>query len=158
TLAAAQAAPPVPVPSPAATPTGTPSVTVTKRKLPALEWPLALKPPTTSITQRFQPGHTGIDVGAPAGTPIKAMAAGAVKRADKGDNGGYGWLVVVDHGEGITTWYAHLSEIAVSVGDKVQVGQKLGEAGTTGRSTGPHLHFELRINSTPIDPLLALPK
>ena len=147
-----------PTGSPSASPSGTPSVTVTTRKLPKLEWPLALAPPKIGITTRFQPGHTGIDIGAPEGTPIKAMAAGVVKRAEKGENGGYGWLVVVDHGEGVTTWYAHLSEISVAVGDKIQTGQKIGAAGATGRSTGPHLHFEVRVGNTPLDPLIALPK
>ena len=86
------------------------------------------------------------------------MAAGVVKRADKGENSGYGWLVAIDHGDDVTTWYAHLSQISVSVGDKVQTGQQVGLAGSTGRSTGPHLHFEVRIGETRIDPLVALPK
>jgi murein DD-endopeptidase MepM/ murein hydrolase activator NlpD len=86
------------------------------------------------------------------------MAGGVVKRADKGDNAGYGWLVVIDHGDDLTTWYAHLSEISVAVGDTVQAGQKVGAAGATGRSTGPHLHFEVRIGEVRIDPLVALPK
>ena len=155
----AAAAPVVkPTDRPSAAPSGTPSVTVTTRKLPKLQWPVPITPPKIGITQRFQPGHTGIDIGAPEGTPIKAMADGVVKRAEKGDNGGYGWLVVLDHGEGVTTWYAHQSEISVAVGDKVQAGQKVGAAGATGRSTGPHLHFEVRVGNTPIDPLIALPK
>ena len=147
-----------PTGSPSASPSGTPSVTVTTRKLPKLEWPLSLAPPKIGITTRFQPGHTGIDISAPEGSPIKAMAAGVVKRADKGENGGYGTLVVLDHGDGITTWYAHMSQISVAVGDKVQTGQQVGLAGSTGRSTGPHLHFEVRVGNTPLDPLIALPK
>jgi len=146
---------PTPAPtSPAAS--GTPSVSVTTRKLPKLAWPIDLKPPRIDITQRFRPGHTGIDIGAPEGTPIKAMASGTVTKAEKGYNGGYGWLVIVDHGDSMFTWYAHLSEISVSAGDQVQTGQKVGGAGATGRSSGPHLHFELRVGNTPINPLLAL--
>jgi murein DD-endopeptidase MepM/ murein hydrolase activator NlpD len=69
----------------------------------------------------------------------------------------YGWVMAIDHGNDISTWYAHLSSFSVKKGDKVEAGQKIGEVGNTGRSTGPHLHFELRIRNTPINPRPALP-
>ena len=147
-------------------PTGTPSVTVTTRKLPKFEWPIALKAPSFVITTPYRPvatgttfderKHDGIDVSGPKGHPVKAVAAGTVKRAEQGWNGGYGTLVVVDHGDGLFTWYAHLSEMSVSVGDRMQAGQKLGEVGNTGDSRGNHLHFEVRVNNTPINPMIAL--
>jgi len=153
--------------TPTPSPSGPASVTITTRKLPELQWPIELKAPRIVITTPFRPvavgpkfddrKHDGIDISAPGGHPVKAAADGTVKRAETGWNGGYGTLVVVDHGDGITSWYAHLSEMAVVVGDKVQVGQKVGSVGDTGESRGMHLHFEMRINSTPVNPMLALP-
>jgi len=141
------------------TATGAPSVTITNKKVPKLAWPITVSPPKTGVSQGFHPGHTGIDIFAPEGTTIGAAAPGTVKLADKEPPGytGYGWIVIVDHGDGISTWYAHLSAFSVKVGDTVKVGDKIGAVGTTGRVTGPHLHFELRVNTTPIDPRLALP-
>ena len=90
-------------------------------------------------------GYNGIDIGAPLGTTVRAAAAGTVIiSASSGYNGGYGQYVVVKHANGTQTLYAHLSSNAVRVGDKVSQGQKLGGVGNTGRSTGPHLHFEVR--------------
>ncbi len=86
-----------------------------------------------------------------SGTPIGAAAAGTVILT--GPNGGYGNLVVVDHGNGISTAYAHLSSISVSVGQSVGQGTVVGGMGTTGNSTGVHLHFEVRVNGSPVDPL-----
>lgn len=99
--------------------------------------------------------HAGIDVGGQIGDPIWSAAAGTVIRA--GQNEGYGKVVVVDHGFGVTTHYAHCSRLLVRVGQRVRRGQQLGMVGNTGRSTGPHLHFEVRINNAPVDPQGYLP-
>jgi len=95
--------------------------------------------------------HTGIDIGAPTGSPVFAARAGRVTVA--GYESGYGRLVVIDHGDGVTTWYSHLSVIAVRVGQLVQYGEPVGQIGSTGFSTGPHLLFEIRVNGRPLDPL-----
>ena len=94
--------------------------------------------------------HTGIDFRGDVGEPVHATAAGTVDIA--GWNGGYGKMVEIDHGNGLATRYAHLSEIDVGVGDKVRIGQVVGLIGTTGRSTGPHLHYETRVNGEPVNP------
>ncbi len=94
--------------------------------------------------------HSGIDFRAPQGAEIKSAGAGTVISA--GWNGGYGRMVEIDHGGGYTTRYAHMSRIAVSVGDRVQTGSVLGRVGSTGRSTGPHLHYEVRRQGAAIDP------
>ena len=96
--------------------------------------------------------HTGIDFPKPYGTPIGAAGRGVVRFAGW-NTGGYGNLVVVGHRLGFETWYAHLSRIAVSVGQGVVGGSRIGYIGTTGRSTGPHLHFEVRHAGIPIDPV-----
>jgi murein DD-endopeptidase MepM/ murein hydrolase activator NlpD len=95
--------------------------------------------------------HTGIDFRAPSGTPVKATAPGKVVEAAY--VGGYGNMVEVDHGNGVTTRYAHLSSIGVDVGDSVAKGEVLGRVGSTGRSTGPHLHYETRIDGDAADPM-----
>jgi len=95
--------------------------------------------------------HSGMDFRAPSGTEIKASGAGVVISA--GWNGGYGRMVEIDHGRGLTTRYAHLKAIRVSEGDQVQAGTVIGEAGSSGRSTGPHLHYEVRRDGQPLDPL-----
>jgi len=95
--------------------------------------------------------HTGIDFRAPSGTPVKATAAGKIVEADY--VGGYGNMVEVDHGAGLSTRYAHLSSIGVEIGQTIAKGDILGRVGTTGRSTGPHLHYETRIDGEPADPL-----
>jgi murein DD-endopeptidase MepM/ murein hydrolase activator NlpD len=95
--------------------------------------------------------HTGIDIGVAYGTPIHAAAAGRVIYAGWMD--GYGNLVFVDHGRGISTGYAHQSSIAVSNGQSVTQGQVIGYVGCTGHCFGPHLHFEVRVNGNPVDPL-----
>jgi peptidoglycan hydrolase-like protein with peptidoglycan-binding domain len=95
--------------------------------------------------------HTGLDFPVPYGTRIGAAGVGVVEFAGW-NTGGYGNLVVVRHRLGYATWYAHMSRIAVSAGQSVTGGTTLGYVGTTGHSTGPHLHFELRRNAVPIDP------
>jgi murein DD-endopeptidase MepM/ murein hydrolase activator NlpD len=95
--------------------------------------------------------HTGIDVGASSGTPVKAGDDGVVVTA--GANGGYGNWTLVDHGGGLATGYAHQSSIGVSAGQRVSRGQVIGRVGSTGASTGPHLHFEVRVNGSPVDPM-----
>jgi murein DD-endopeptidase MepM/ murein hydrolase activator NlpD len=100
------------------------------------------------------PNHAGLDIAAWLHDPIFAAAGGTVSFA--GPSGGYGNLVLIDHVDGWQTWYAHLSYIAVTPGDEVAQGDIIGAAGTTGYSTGPHLHFELRYNGRPVDPLVYL--
>lgn len=99
--------------------------------------------------------HSGQDIEAPSGTPINAAASGTVTYA--GWMNGYGNLVIVDHGDGLTTRYGHQSRIEVKVGQFIMRGQLLGFVGSTGRSTGPHLHYEVRINDHPVDPRQYLP-
>jgi murein DD-endopeptidase MepM/ murein hydrolase activator NlpD len=99
--------------------------------------------------------HSGLDVAAPTGTPVVAMWTGRVVRT--GPRGGYGLTVELDHGEGITTRYAHLSRIDVAVGTVVRRGERLGAVGSTGRSTGPHLHLEVRVGGVARDPRPLLP-
>lgn len=95
--------------------------------------------------------HKGIDIAAPAGTPVQAVAAGKV--IFSGRAGGYGNLVAIDHGNGFTTRYAHNQALLVSVGEMVTVGQEIAQVGSTGRSTGPHLHFEVLREGQAVDPL-----
>jgi murein DD-endopeptidase MepM/ murein hydrolase activator NlpD len=95
--------------------------------------------------------HTGLDFRAEIGDPVLVTANGTVTSA--GWSGGYGKMVEVDHGNGLATRYGHMSEIDVKVGQQVKLGQSLGKVGTTGRSTGPHLHYETRIDGEAVDPL-----
>jgi murein DD-endopeptidase MepM/ murein hydrolase activator NlpD len=94
--------------------------------------------------------HTGLDFRAQTGDPVRATANGKV--VSSGWSGGYGRMVEIDHGNGLSTRYGHLSEINVKVGDNVKIGQVIGEVGSTGRSTGPHLHYETRIDGEAVDP------
>jgi murein DD-endopeptidase MepM/ murein hydrolase activator NlpD len=94
--------------------------------------------------------HTGLDFRGQQGDPIRATASGTVTQA--GWNGGYGKMVEIDHGNGLSTRYGHLSEIAVAVGQTVRIGQAVGRLGSTGRSTGPHLHYETRVDGEAVDP------
>jgi len=94
--------------------------------------------------------HTGMDFRANVGDPIYATAAGTVSKADW--EGGYGQMVEIEHGEGLSTRYGHMSMIAVKVGQKVRAGQIIGRVGSTGRSTGPHLHYETRVNGEAVNP------
>ena len=98
--------------------------------------------------------HRGVDIAAPAGTPIRATAGGTVKFV--GVKPGYGNVVIIDHGDGkYETVYAHNSQNIVNVGDRVQPGQVIGYVGSTGKATGPHLHYEVRKNGEPVDPIIA---
>jgi murein DD-endopeptidase MepM/ murein hydrolase activator NlpD len=94
--------------------------------------------------------HNGIDIAAAYGSNVESAGAGRVVFA--GVQGGYGDTIVIDHGAGRQTRYAHLSERLVASGDDVRAGQLIGRAGQSGRSTGPHLHFELLLNGRPVDP------
>jgi murein DD-endopeptidase MepM/ murein hydrolase activator NlpD len=113
-----------------------------------------------SITGSFgetRPGHLheGIDLAVPTGTPVDAARGGRVIYA--GPSGGYGIRVDVDHGNGIVTRYGHLSKLLVTLGQSVTPGQQIALSGSTGHSTGPHLHFELRQGGVPINPAPYLP-
>lgn len=94
--------------------------------------------------------HTGLDIAATTGTPIKVVSDGTVTFA--GWSGSYGYLVKVDHGNGVETWYGHTSKMYVTAGEKVSAGETIAAVGSTGNSTGPHLHFEIRINGKTVNP------
>jgi murein DD-endopeptidase MepM/ murein hydrolase activator NlpD len=113
-------------------------------------WPVN-GPVTSPFGWRWGRMHEGIDIGVGDGTPIHAAASGRVVYAGWMD--GYGNLVAIDHGRGISTAYGHQSRLAVSVGQVVSQGQTIGYVGCTGHCFGPHLHFEVRINGAPVDPL-----
>ena len=121
----------------------------------AMQWPVAGEI-TSPFGERKNPMgagddfHPGLDIAAEEGTPIAAACAGRVVAA--GPDGGYGNLIVVDDGNGVSTRYGHCSQIFARVGDTVMPGQTIGAVGSTGHSTGPHLHFEVRVNDRPVDP------
>jgi murein DD-endopeptidase MepM/ murein hydrolase activator NlpD len=113
-----------------------------------------VKPLGGRVTSEFGPRwgtmHKGLDLAAPAGSPIRAVTGGTVRRADW--NGGYGNAVIIDHGNGLSTLYGHAASLNVKPGQKVHAGDIIAKEGSTGDSTGPHLHFEVRINDKQIDP------
>ena len=118
---------------------------------------LATKPISGTITSRYgvssnirQSSHTGLDIAAKTGAPIQVVADGTVISASY--NKSYGNLVKISHGNGLETWYAHTSKMYVIAGQKVKAGETIAAVGTTGNSTGPHLHFEIRINGQHINP------
>lgn len=107
---------------------------------------------TSRFGQRDGSFHKGVDLAAPTGTNVYAYADGKVVFSGW-DNGGYGYLVIISHGNGIETYYGHNSKLLVSAGQQVKKGQHIAEVGSTGESTGSHLHFEIRKNGTPVNPL-----
>ncbi len=117
-------------------------------------------PVTSGFGNRFHPIlrisrlHAGTDFGARSGSPIFAVADGTVISASY--SGGYGNRIILDHGGGLTTVYAHCSSLAVRAGQTVRQGQRIGAVGSTGLSTGPHLHFEMRVNGRPVNPMSRL--
>ena len=118
---------------------------------------IAVLPVTGTISSRYGvtsrirvSTHTGLDIAATTGTPIKAVSDGTVISA--GWAGSYGYLVKVSHGNGVETWYGHTSKMYVSAGESVKAGDVIAAVGSTGNSTGPHLHFEIRINGETVNP------
>lgn len=132
------------------------SVRDTARKLPYGN-PAQGREITSTFGTRLDPFfnrpalHAGIDFRSEIGAPVRAAGAGRVIAA--GYSGGYGNMVEIDHGQGITSRYGHMSRITVSEGEAVSPGEKIGESGNTGRSTGPHLHYEVRREGTAVDPM-----
>ncbi|HEY8714403.1 MAG TPA: M23 family metallopeptidase [Candidatus Acidoferrum sp.] len=118
-------------------------------------WPV-LGHITDSFGERLDPFsgegafHRGVDVASDYGAPVHATADGVVINAE--NHSGYGRLVVIDHGFGITTWYAHLSSFSAIPGARVKRGEVIGYTGISGRSTGPHVHYEVRMNNAPVNP------
>ena len=102
-------------------------------------------------------GHGGMDLAVPTGTPIRAALGGTVV-VSKYNAGGYGYYVMIDHGNGLATLYGHCSQLLARVGQTVQAGDIIALSGSTGRSTGPHLHFEARVNGERTNPRAYLPK
>ena len=115
-----------------------------------LQWPV-VGPVTSPFGWRWGRLHEGIDIAVPSGTPVHAAAAGTVIYA--GWMGGYGNLVVIDHGGGVATAYGHNTSVAVALGQQVEQGQVIAYSGSTGHSTGPHVHFEVRVGGAARDPL-----
>ena len=116
-----------------------------------------IRPVSGTITSRFAASsrirvssHTGLDIATAAGTPIKAAASGTVTFS--GRKGSYGYMVVISHGNNVQTYYAHCSKLYVSAGQTVTQGQKIAAVGSTGNSTGPHLHLEVRVNGVAYNP------
>lgn len=145
---------PTPVPTPMPMPTSTPASAACRPGL--MLNPTPGYPVTSEFGMRDHPIfgfptlHDGIDLGTPIGTPVRAACAGEVFIAEV--RGGLGQYIAISHGNSITTGYAHLSEIHVSRGDRVEAGQVIGNTGNTGISTGPHLHFQTWVNGDPRNP------
>ena len=116
----------------------------------AFIWPLKRFDVSSSFGKRYGRLHAGIDLRAPRGTPIQASAAGKVVFA--GYSGGYGRMIVIDHGSGIQTAYAHNSRNLVTTGQRVRQGEVIGNVGKTGNASGNHVHFEFRRHGRPLDP------
>ncbi len=123
-----------------------PSVKISGSKM---TWPTV----GTRISQYFSWRHVGVDIANKIGTPIYAADSGTVVIAQGGYNGGYGNTIVIDHGGGIKTRYGHASKLFVKVGEKVEKGENIAAMGSTGNSTGPHLHFEVLVNGAKKNPL-----
>jgi murein DD-endopeptidase MepM/ murein hydrolase activator NlpD len=126
-------------------------------------WPSRLPLASAALSSRFGARyhpilggwrqHSGVDLAAATGTPVTAPSPGVVVAAQWW--GGYGLFVAIDHGKGMQTRYGHLSAVSVAPGQQVKTGQVIGYVGSTGNSTGPHLHYEMRLNGQPLDPLTA---
>ena len=119
--------------------------------LPVKGWITSYYGPRLSHYSRRVKMHEGIDIGGKVGTPIIAAADGIIKMTGK--NAGFGYYVEIDHGYGIETIYAHNSRNRIKKGAKVKRGQIIAELGNSGLSTGPHVHYEVRVNGTPVDPI-----
>jgi murein DD-endopeptidase MepM/ murein hydrolase activator NlpD len=149
---ATKAPPPAPKPSPTRT---TPSQKPTRKPVaqPAPGWVVPTRgySVTSGFGQRWGTLHAGVDLAAPSGTPIVAARSGTVTLARW--YGGYGYAVKIDHGDGVETLYGHNSRLLVSAGQRVTAGQRISLMGSTGDSTGPHLHFEVHIGGDPVDPV-----
>lgn len=149
-----------PRPAATATPTQSAAARTTQAAAPASKgvfiWPVA--GPVSSYMGPAHPLGIDIDLFDNEGVPVGAVAAGTVTFAGGNPCCSYGYYVIVDHGNGITTLYAHFSKIAVKEGQKVTQGQTIGYGGSTGYATGTHLHFEMRLNGNVIDPLIYLPR
>ena len=132
----------------------------TEARIPSI-WPIEGGEVTDIFGGRYNPFgggsefHSGQDIRAPRGTPVYATANGVITLA--GWQSGYGNTVVVDHGNGLTTLFGHLSKVDAMLGQEITRGELLGEVGSTGRSTGPHLHYEVRINDIAVNPGHYLP-
>jgi murein DD-endopeptidase MepM/ murein hydrolase activator NlpD len=146
-IQAAQAAPDAPAASGS---TDASSSSPTTAPAGGFIWPVS-GPITSPFGMRWGTLHPGIDIGVPTGTPIHAAAAGTVIYC--GWMSGYGNLVMIDHGGNLATLYGHQSSIAATCGETVSQGQVIGYSGCTGFCTGPHVHFEIRVNGVPVDPL-----
>ena len=144
------------VPSRQSTPSGIfPSADLGRETVPSI-WPVRGRV-MAGFGQRLDPFsgegvfHSGVDISTPIGTRVQTAGDGIILEA--GWDSGYGNAIVVDHGYGITTKYGHLSKIFVTVGQEVKRGQVIGASGMTGKATGPHLHYEVMVNDTPVNPM-----
>lgn len=117
----------------------------------SVQYPLA----SVKINQGFSIFHPGVDLGAEVGDPVKPIKSGSIIEADYVTDG-YGNTILIDHGQGLTSRYAHLSKIEVKTGQKVDTNTEIGQVGVTGHSTGPHLHLEIRQDGIPLNPLSVL--
>jgi murein DD-endopeptidase MepM/ murein hydrolase activator NlpD len=117
----------------------------------AFVWPVS-----GTITQGWWWGHRAIDIGAPIGSAVLSADGGYVSFVGWTDIG-YGYLIIIDHGNGYSSYYAHLSQMYVTLGQTVNRGQVIGAVGSTGNSTGPHLHLEIRYQGREQNPLVYLP-
>ncbi|WP_143162990.1 M23 family metallopeptidase, partial [Couchioplanes caeruleus] len=137
-----------------AEPDGQPFVAQRRKVKPLPQWvhPMPEGTVTSCFGQRWGRLHAGLDLAAPTGTPIRAVGKGVVVSAGPAE--GYGNAVLIDHGNGYLTHYGHLSVITATVGQRVEAGDQIGGEGSTGHSTGPHLHFEVHEGSyqNPIEP------
>ena len=142
-------APAVPVP------TRAPVRATRARRLAPPPAPLWVRPGVGHLTSGFKwrwgRMHTGIDLAGPYGSPVRSVGAGTV--LESGTESGYGLIVKVELLDGTVTYYAHCSKLLVDAGQKVEPGQQIAEEGNTGHSTGPHLHFEVRVDGNPINPI-----